>query len=350
MLTRRELLRNIGLGMITGALPAVSFAKADTDARLVLIVLRGAADGLALAAPYGEGKYRSLRGELAIPEPGRDGGLLKLDGLFGLHPAMKNVHELYMTRQATVLHAVASPYRDRSHFDGQDVLENGSVDAGLVRDGWLNRALKPLGGSLGNEVAIAMAQNPPLVLRGRNSVTSWAPSRLPDADDDTLRRIEMLYAKDEFFATRFAQALDSQKIAGDMGSRRTRRNDAAQTKATMQSTAKFLTASGGPQIAVIESGGWDTHANQGAARGALANKFAALDQGLAELQKGMGSRWSETAVIVVIEFGRTAKVNGTRGTDHGTATAALLLGGAVNGGQIRLHPGFATGRVAVEPG
>jgi uncharacterized protein (DUF1501 family) len=323
-----------GLGTIGAAFPGMAFAKADTDARFVLVILRGAVDGLALAAPYGESKYRSLRGELALPAPGRKDGLLKLDSMFSLHPSMKHTYALYENGQATVLHAVASPYRERSHFDGQDVLENGSVAAGTARDGWLNRALQPLGGRLGSEVAIAMAQNTPLVLRGSNSVTSWAPSQLPDADDDILRRIEMLYAEDEFFATRFAQALDSQEIAGDMGSQRTRRNDSAQTKAMMQSTAKFLTAGDGPQIAVIESGGWDTHANQGAESGSLANKFTALDEGLGELQLGMGGRWSETVVAVVTEFGRTVKVNGTRGTDHGTATVALLLGGAVNGGKI----------------
>ena len=335
MISRRKLLLNLGWGTVAaGALPGMSFAKADTDARLVLVILRGAVDGLALAAPYGDGKYKSLRGELAVPAPGKDGGLLKLDEMFGLHPSMANTYGLYKDQQAILLHAIASPYRERSHFDGQDVLENGGINAGLIRDGWLNRALQPLGGSLGNEVAIAMAQNTPLVLRGKNSVTSWAPSHLPDADSDTLRRIEMLYAEDEFFATRLAQALDSQEIAGDMGSQRTRRNDAAQAKAMMQSAAKFLTASNGPQIAVIESGGWDTHANQGAASGSLARKFTALDEGIAELRKGMGAQWSDTVVMVVTEFGRTVKVNGTRGTDHGTATAALLLGGAVNGGRV----------------
>ncbi len=346
MLSRRVLLRNIGLGTALGAIPGLSFARADTDARLVLVILRGAADGLALVPPYGEGKYKSLRGELAIAAPGRDDGLHKLDGMFGLHPVMANTYDLYKDKQALVVHAISSPYRERSHFDGQDVLENGATSVGMARDGWLNRALDPLGGSLGNEVAIAMAQNTPLVLRGQNSVTSWAPSQLPDADADTLRRIEMLYAEDPFFATRLTQALASQKIAGDMGSQRMRRNDAAQTKAMMQAAAKFLTAGDAPQIAVIESGGWDTHANQGAASGSLANKFAALDEGLAELHHGMASDWSHTVVIVVTEFGRTVKVNGTRGTDHGTATAALMLGGAINGGRVVADwPGLSTGNL-----
>ena len=346
MLSRREILRNIGLGTVATSIPGICFAKANTDARLVLVVLRGAADGLAIAAPYGDGKYKSLRGELAIPKPGASDGLLKLDGLFGLHPSLANTHALFAKNEALVVHAVSSPYRERSHFDGQDVLENGVASAGGKLDGWLNRALAPLGGSLGNEAAIAMSQNTPLVLRGGNSVTSWAPSQLPDADDDTLRRIEMLYAEDEFFATRLAQALESQEIAGDMGnmkSGRRRGNDAEQTKSMMQSAAKFLTAPDGPQIAVLESGGWDTHANQGSATGALANKLAGLDQGLDALRKELGPAWSDTVVVVVTEFGRTVKVNGTRGTDHGTATAALLVGGAVNGGRVVADwPGLAT--------
>jgi uncharacterized protein (DUF1501 family) len=345
MLNRREVLRNIGLGTVATSMPGALFAKADTDARFVLIVLRGAADGLAIAAPYGEGRYQSLRGELAIPEPGASDGLLKVDGLFGLHPSLANTHALLGKHEALIVHAVSSPYRERSHFDGQDVLENGATTAGGKRDGWLNRALAPLGGSLGNEAAIAMSQNTPLVLRGGNSVTSWAPSQLPDADDDTLRRIEMLYAEDEFFATRLAQALESQEIAGDMGDMqqgRRRGNDAAQTTSMMQSAAKFLTAPDGPRIAVLESGGWDTHANQGSATGALANKLAGLDQGFDALRKQLGRDWSNTVVAVVTEFGRTVKVNGTRGTDHGTATAALLLGGAVNGGRIVADwPGLA---------
>jgi uncharacterized protein (DUF1501 family) len=159
---------------------------------------------------------------------------------------------------------------------------------------------------------------------------------LPDADSDTLRRIASLYANDEFFSTRLQQALDSQKIAGNMPDMqgRMRRNDRAQSKAMAQAAGRFLRAPDGPRIAVLEAGGWDTHANQGAESGSLANKFAALDEGIAELRKELGPVWDKTVVAVVTEFGRTVRVNGTRGTDHGTATAALVLGGAVNGGKV----------------
>ena len=342
MASRRDVLKAIGMGAVTTGLPAVAFAKADTDACFVLVILRGAVDGLALAAPYGDGHYRKVRGELAFPTAGSRTDTLKLDGLFELHPSLPGIYRDYQAGEALLVHAVASPYRERSHFDGQDVLENGGSGAGALRDGWLNRAIDPLGGSLGNETAIAMAQNTPLVLRGPNSVTSWAPSGLPDADDSTLRRLQDLYAEDDFFATRLTQALQSQEIAGDMGNGRRRGNEAVQFEALMGSMARFLTAADGPQIAVIELGGWDTHANQGSTTGALANRFALLDSGLTALREALGPNWSDTVIAVVTEFGRTVRVNGTRGTDHGTGTAAILTGGAVSGGRIIAEwPGLA---------
>ncbi len=342
MMNRRELLRAMGLTTFASSLPGIAFAGAGTDARLVLIVLRGAVDGLALAAPYGDKDYRDVRGELALDKPGTSNGLLDLDGFFGLHPSLQGIHERFVDGEATVIHAIASPYRSRSHFDGQDILENGGNTVGGLRDGWLNRALAPIASD--HEVAIALAQNTPLVLRGDNSVTSWAPSRLPDADDSTIARLQRLYADDAFFAPRLEQALNSQEIAEGMaGSAKRRGNDARQFEELMTSAARFLVAPDGPRIAVVELGGWDTHANQGAESGALANRFAALDTGIANLRAGLGNAWQDTAVAVVTEFGRTVHVNGTRGTDHGTATAALLLSGAVAGGKVVTDwPGLGT--------
>lgn len=337
MPTRRDILKAASLGAVAAALPRLSFASADTDSRLVLVILRGALDGLALAPPYGDGSYRKLRHELALDDPGTENGVLRLDGLFGLHPSLGSLHDAYGSGEALLVHAVASPYRDRSHFDGQDVLETGASSVGALYDGWLNRALAPLGGSLGSEAAIAMAQNTPLVLRGASSVTSWAPSGMPAADESTLERLQDLYAGDEFFATRLAQARKSRDIAdaagGMQGSAR-RGGGAQQLRSAMQATGRFLTAPDGPRIAVLEAGGWDTHANQGAASGQLANRLAQLDAGLTELRGALGPAWIDTVVILATEFGRTVRVNGTRGTDHGTASAALLVGGAVKGGRI----------------
>lgn len=333
MVSRRDILRAAGAGLVASSVPGLALATANTDARFVLVILRGAADGLAVAPAFGDGNYAKVRGELALSA----NELNKLDGLFGLHPALADIYEQYRKQQALLVHAVASPYRERSHFDGQDVLENGAGGVGTLRDGWLNRALAPLGGSLGNEVAIAMAQNTPLVLRGGNSVTSWAPSALPDAEDSTIERLRDLYAGDEFFATRLVQALDAQAIAeadAGMASMNARGNEAQQMQTLASATARFLTARDGPRIAVLEAGGWDTHANQGTTSGALANRFEGLDAGVRTLRKELGDTWSKTVVAIVTEFGRTVAVNGTRGTDHGTASAAILLGGAVAGGRV----------------
>jgi len=344
MLRRRELLKGLGLGAFVAGVPGLAFANTPNDSRLVVFILRGAMDGMAMLAPYGDGNYASLRGKLALAAPGQTGGVLKADGLFGMHPALQHTHTLYQQKQALFVHAVASPYRERSHFDGQDQLESGSSIGNFHRDGWLNRAIQPLNSRQGGETAIAISQNTPLLLRGIQPVTSWAPSSMPDAADDTLKRLQALYANDPFFATRLQQALDSQQIAGDMsGSRKGRGNQKKQLEALMRATARFLSAPDGPRIAVLESGGWDTHARQGAAQGALAGKFSALDNGISVLQRELGDAWSKTVIMVVTEFGRTVRVNGTGGTDHGTATAAMLVGGAVNGGQIIADwPGLST--------
>ena len=324
---RRTLLKTIGAAGIVSWMPVM--ASTPDDRRFVLVILRGALDGLALLPPVGDPDYATLRGELAIARPGRPGGVLPVDDLFGLHPAMPELHSMFTGKEATFVHAVASPYRERSHFDGQDLLEKGTATVGGTRDGWLNRALANFAG---DEVAIALSQNTPLVLRGEQAVTSWAPSRLPDVSDNTLARLQDLYSDDAFFATRLAQAMESQAIAGDMTAGRVRQNE--QFASTMTSAARFLTADGGPRIAVIEAGGWDTHANQGAAQGQLANRLAGLDAGLGRLKQELGSAWQKTVVAVVTEFGRTVRVNGTRGTDHGSGAAAVLAGGAVDGGRV----------------
>ena len=347
MVTRRAILQSIGLSVAASGVPVTSLAVSRQSPRLLLVVLRGAVDGLALAAPYGDGNYQKMRGELALPKPGESDGVLALDGVFGLHPSLANVHDFYQAGEATVVHAVASPYRDRSHFDGQDLLENGAARPGTLRDGWLNRALGELEPAADAVAAIALAQNTPLILRGVESVSSWAPSRMPETDDNTIRRLQSLYADDPFFATRLEQALRSQEIAAEDGQTMTRGgrgNDARQFAELMQAAARFLASPNGPTIGVVELGGWDTHANQGSSSGILANRFAALDTGIAQFRQGLGGLWRDTVVVVVTEFGRTVRVNGTRGTDHGTATATLVIGGAVHGGRVRTDwPGLRTG-------
>ena len=336
---RREFLRTTAtVGLAASALPGVAFAGAATRKRFILVILRGAVDGLAVAAPLDDPDYAVARGELALaPDE-----VLPLEGPFGLHPSLAWLHTQYADGQALVAHAAATPYRERSHFDGQDVLENGG-NGGVLRDGWLARAAMSLDTSRDGNRAIALSETLPLVLRGDTVYSSWSPSRLPGSDDDTLARLADLYTDDAFFATRLQQALAARDLVGAEGGRRDAgRRWQTQERDLMTAAARFLAAEDGPRIAVIESGGWDTHANQGAATGALANRLAALDAGLAALQGGLGEHWSDTVVAVVTEFGRTVRVNGTRGTDHGTGTVALLAGGAVAGGRVIADwPGLA---------
>ena len=347
MMNRRTFVQGAALGGMATMLPRCLFAHADTDARFVLVILRGALDGLAAVPAYGDGSYAGKRGELAITAPQH-----KLDGTFALNPALQHLHERYQAKELIVFHAVASPYRERSHFDGQDLLENGTTDATRVHDGWLNRALPAMPATRTRstgQLALALAQNVPLVLRGGARVNSWAPSKLPQADSDTLQRITDLYADDQYFASRLQAALAADEVAGaqmqedvqDMG--KGGRDPLKALGPVTAAAGKFLAAADGPRIAVIEASGWDTHANQGAENGQLANRLRGLDAGLESLRAALGPAWCDTAILVVTEFGRTVAVNGTRGTDHGTATSAFLLGGAVAGGRVIADwPGLAT--------
>ena len=346
MLTRRSLLRQSLAFSALAQLPRLVLAQHPGDARLVVVILRGALDGLAAVPPYGEPRYAALRGTLALASPGVTAGALKLDGLFALHPSLVNLHALYTAGELAVVHAAATPYRERSHFDGQMVLENGGTAGGVPRDGWLNRALGNFAAPT-HDAAVALAENVPLVLRGDESVTSWSPSRLPDAADDTLERIADLYANDALLSSRLRDALAARDMAGDAaagagGARGAGFRGDAQIGALVSAAARFLAADDGPRIAVLEAGGWDTHANQGAEQGQLAARLGGLDGAVATLKRELGAVWSRTALLVVTEFGRTVAVNGTRGTDHGTGGCAFLVGGAVKGGRVIADwPGLA---------
>jgi uncharacterized protein (DUF1501 family) len=327
--------------------------------RLVFIVLRGALDGLASVPACGDPGYASLRGDLALGKPGTAGGALPLDGFFGLHPSLTFMQQSYTARELIVFHAVASPYRDRSHFDGQNVLETGYPQPHAVETGWLNRALAamPAGLVLEKERGISIAPTAPLVMRGPAAVTSWSPSHLAPLDDDTLQRISDLYSHDPQLAQKLAEALAAEAIvdekAGGMandsmmasdaqsdhgGNRRPllaqRGKPGAQYAEVVQAAAKFLGREDGPQVAVFDTTGWDTHFNEGGPKGQLASRLTALDAALGGLKAGLGPVWNDTAVLLATEFGRTVAENGTRGTDHGTATAAYLIGGAVKGGRV----------------
>jgi uncharacterized protein (DUF1501 family) len=333
----------------------IAFAGSGTRPRFVFVILRGALDGLTAVPPYGDSSYARLRGEAAIAAPGAAGGALKLDGLFGLHPSLAFLGESFSAQELIVLHAMASPYRERSHFDGQDVLENGCARAHAVQTGWINRALAALppdGAARRGELGIALGQNVPLVMRGPAPVASWSPAHLAALDEDTLQRITDRYSSDPLLSQRLADALSTESAVeatasapmmtgaaepatGELLARREQpKARGAPYKEIIHAAAGFLKSDDGPRVAVFDASGWDTHANEGGAQGQLAARLAALDLGLRSLKEDLGSVWRDTVVMVVTEFGRTAALNGTRGTDHGTGAAGFLLGGAVHGGRV----------------
>jgi len=334
MLDRRTLLRTSLQLTLLAPFARLANAAADKSSRFVLVILRGALDGLAACAPYADPQYGALRGPLALGAPGAEGGVLKLDGTFGLHPSLVNLHALYQAHELTVLHAVATPYRERSHFDAQKVLEAGKLSPSATDGGWLNRALAVMHGAGDARGAVALNDTVPLVLRGDVAVNTWAPSRLPDADEDLLARVRRLYeAVDPPLASKLNEALDARAIAGDAASG-AMGGSQQQVTPLVNAAARFLKSPDGPRIAVIDVGGWDTHANQGGAQGNLAQRLKGLDAGIQTLKTELGPVWGDTTVLVVTEFGRTVAVNGTRGTDHGTAGVAFLAGGGIKGGRV----------------
>jgi uncharacterized protein (DUF1501 family) len=361
-LTRRRFLAGTGALAASALLPNVLFAYTGGPARLVVVILRGALDGLAAVPPYADPDYAGLHRELAIAAPGAADGALALDGTFGLHPSFVFLHERYVAGELVVFNAVASPYRDRSHFDGQNVLENGLTKPIGTADGWLNRALAALPRGTGHaaERAVAISQNVPLILRGDEPVISKSPQATPDVDEDLLARLADLYSKDEWFSARLSEAVQTDKLADDGGYAADPSEMASQpaqmsaqgvivkpaatdrVSGVARMAATLMRSEGGPEVAVIEASGWDTHANQGGAKGALAQRLGGLDKALRALADELGPLWPQTAVLVVTEFGRTAAMNGTRGTDHGTGGCAFLAGGAVRGGRVIADwPGLA---------
>ena len=340
MLTRRTLLHAgiaCGAFAFAGANARLAFAALPDDRRFIVVILRGALDGLAAVPAHGDPDYAKLRGALALPQSG-PGAPIDLDGLFGLHPSLHNLAEMWRDKELAIFHNVATPYRDRSHFDAQNVLETGGVAPHRIHDGWLNRALAPLALDTGKD-ALAVSSSPPLLLDGHARVTSWMPSRMPAPDEEFLARIGMLYDKDPDLGPALKQALATRATASAA------MHDAANPMPNaggpggygaiaplMEGAGKILAAENGPRIGVFDIGGWDTHFNQGAGDGQLGRRLQALDEGLAALKSALGPAWRKTAIVAASEFGRTVAVNGTGGTDHGTAGIALLFGGAVAGG------------------
>jgi uncharacterized protein (DUF1501 family) len=316
-------------------LPKFARAAGGRDPRLIVVILRGALDGLATVAPVGDPGYAALHGSIALASDGPHAAIM-LDSFFAAHPSMPEFARMYRDKQAAVIHAVATPYRDRSHFDGQDVLESGFPGPGRVQSGWLNRALETL--PRGERVMSALAVGPttPLVLRGAAPTVGWAPVAMPQADDDTAARLVELYRhRDAQLANALTQGLQLEKAAAGTQTDDMRPKPGVNNmRVVARGAAKLMAADDGPRIAALAFDGWDTHANEGGPVGRLAFLLSGLDGALAEFESGLGERWRDTVVVVATEFGRTARINGTEGTDHGTGTIALLAGGAVRGGRV----------------
>ena len=304
------------------------------DARFVFVLLRGGLDGLGAVPAIGDPDFAAARGPLA----NFGAAPLALEGTpFALHPSLTELHGLYRSGELAVIHATGLAYRERSHFDAQQMLESGGTRPHELATGWLGRALA----AHRNHSGLALTTAVPLALRGSDRIDTWAPSALPEPAPDLLARLELLYAGDVALAQALARAKALREQPG-MSDTPTAGGRAAAI-ALARKAGEMVAAPRGPRVAMLEMGGWDTHANQAAQAGALANNLRTLDAALTALRESMaGAAWLRTVVVVATEFGREVAVNGTQGTDHGTGGAAFVLGGAVRGGRVIADwPGLA---------
>ena len=369
--TRRHLLQQglaasllAPLSRLSVAAPVATAARGgDSGKRFVFMILRGGLCGLTAAPAIGDPAFAAARGPLAQFA----GEALPLDDTFALNPLLPQLHALYGRGELALLHAVGLPYRERSHFDAQQVLESGGQRPYELATGWLARAVAHNGAGM---KAVALQTAVPLVLRGASDVDSWAPSVLPEPSPDLVARLQLMYRQDPELAQALARAKglrDEPGMAANMAAEvdatnaGTNASTNAGTNAVTNAASNAATSAGraavvglarkaadflqrGSQVAVLEMGGWDSHANQALPQGPLSNSLRTLDAALAALHKGLllHDTWGRTVVLVATEFGREVAVNGTQGTDHGSGGTAFVLGGAVQGGRVLADwPGLA---------
>ncbi len=320
---------------------SLALAAANTDQRFVVVMLRGALDGMSAVVPYGDPDLVGLRREIVPGAPGTTGGVLDLGGFYGLHPALTGLHAMYRANELLPVHAVAGSYRSRSHFEAQDYMEFGADHR--MTSGWLNRVTALLPAKGVGDPALAVGSAIPVLLRGPARVGSWLPQTAAHPEPDLYLRLAALNQHDPITGPAIADGLrergfSTAVLAG---------SDAEANRYAFPSLAaaagRLLAAADGPRLAALEIGGWDTHVGQA---GRLNGPLQQLDQGLVALKSGLGDAWRNTSVLVMTEFGRTARINGTKGTDHGTGTVAFVLGGAVAGGKVRANwPGLGQDRL-----
>jgi len=334
---RRQWLQAAGaMALLSGPGLRSAFAAApQANGKLVVVMLRGALDGLAAVPATGDPQWAALR---TAPEGTAGGAALPLNAMFGLHPALPELHRWYGQGQLLVVHAVASPYRERSHFDAQQLLESGGQRPFELNTGWLGRALEASG-----QRGVALSPAMPVALRGARGASTWTPTRSASPDADLMARIAQTYQSDPALTNLLEQALSQRGTLG-AGVREAGMGAGAGSAGAFVGLARqagrFLAEPGGPDVAWLDFDGWDTHTQQ---NGRLQRQFGALDSGLAALRESLGERWADTTVLVMTEFGRSVALNGSGGTDHGTGGVAFLAGGAVAGGRVLADwPGLGT--------
>lgn len=303
-------------GVATFTSPTLSLATVPGSGKLVFVLLRGGLDGLSAVVPYGDRDYQDVRGAMAF----KKADLEVLNDHFGLAPGLHPLKQLWDQGELAVVHAMAIPYRTRSHFDGQAILETGLDAPRGSSDGWLNRLLQVMEGE---RSGIAVAAGLPLSLSGAHPVKTWSPANLGVVDDGYVDRLHVLYRHDPRLLDRFEAALQMPEV-GMMGTSRS--GGRQQIESILGVTARFLREPDGPNLAAVEFSGWDTHANQGQQGGQLDRLLGQLARGILTFKSQVGSTWDQTTIVVMTEFGRTARPNGTGGTDHGTAGAGFIIG------------------------
>ena len=340
--SRRQFLGLVagGAGVFTlASLPGAAFAAVPGDRRFVVVLLRGALDGMAAVAPVGDPFYQEKRGAIALKPPGGPSGTIALDRFFALHPALGAIEPYYRNGELLFVHAAGNGYHTRSHFDAQDLMETGLTVKQGESDGWLNRAIALLQGGDKARLGLAVGGAVPLILRGKAQVASWEPQGVGTIDNDLMAALGRIYAHDPLLGPAFAEGVKAQTfssaVLGDDTMVKGGKGFGPKAFAALaEATGKLIAAPRGPRIAALDMGGWDTHVNQGAETGRLAQNLEGFAAGLDALAKAMGPAWRETVVVAVTEFGRTVAVNGNNGTDHGTASVLFVMGGAVKGGRV----------------
>lgn len=324
----------------------------DGPRRLIVILLRGAVDGLNVVVPYAEPAYYAARPTIAIGRPGTPAGALPLDGRFGLHPALAELMPLWRDGGLAFVHAAGSPDPSRSHFEAQRYIENGTPGCSTTPDGWMNRLLQALPGPRGPTDAISVGPTLPRILTGKAPVANL-PLGPGAAAPTPVDRPELAAAFDRLYTG--ASALDRayregrsarSELVGALAREQRAADAGAPPPASFARRATQLAGliAGDPRIrlAFVALGGWDTHVDQGGAEGRLASRLRPLGDGLAALARGLGAAWRETAIVVLSEFGRTVRENDDHGTDHGHGNLLWLAGGAVRGGRVYGNwPGLA---------